>query len=257
MISQKAQRMKRLQNKNALITGATSGIGLETARQFIAEGANVIITGRSEQRLQQAVAELEGKAAYVVSDASDVRAQAGLAQQIGQHFHALDIVYLNAGDVTHMPLAAWTSSEFDRVFNTNFKAPFFLLQALNPLLNNPASVILCGSVSAHIGLAQSSVYAASKAAGRSLVRTLSSELLAQGIRLNMLSPGPTHTAAFDKLGLTGDAKTRMIDDIKNLVPLKRLGEPVELAKAAVYLASDESCFMVGAELLLDGGVLNL
>lgn len=251
------QTTGRLANKYALITGATSGIGLETARQFIAEGATLLITGRNADRLARAKAQLDDQVITLLSDAACVQDQAKLAQQISDHLPYLDVVYLNAGDVTHLPLEQWTPEQFDRVINTNFKAPFFLIQALLPLLKPGASIIICGSVSSHIGLTQSSVYAASKAATRSLARTLSSEMLQQNIRVNTLSPGPTLTSAFDKLGLDGAAKTQMIAQIKNLVPLKRLAQPIELAKAAVYLASDESRFMLGAELLLDGGVLNL
>lgn len=247
----------RLTNKYALITGATSGIGQETAKQFIAEGATVVITGRSTEKLAEAKNLLGDQVITIISDAAAFNEQAGLVQQIKQQVPHLDIVYLNAGDVTHLPLEQWTPGLFDQVINTNFKAPFFLIQALIPLLQPNASIIICGSVSAHIGLAQSSVYAASKAATRSLARTLSSELLDRSIRVNTLSPGPTLTPAFDKLGLQGDAKDQMIEDIKNLVPLKRFGQPIELAKAAVYLASDESSFMLGSELLLDGGVLNI
>lgn len=247
----------RLAHKYALITGATSGIGLETARQFIAEGATLIITGRDAKKLAAAKAQLNDQVITLLSDAASVDNQAKLAQQISQQVPSLDVVYLNAGDVTHLPLQQWTPEQFDRVINTNFKAPFFLIQTLLPLLKPQASIIICGSVSLHIGLAQSSIYAASKAATRSLARTLSSELLPRAIRVNVLSPGPTLTPAFDKLGLDGNAKTQMIEQIKQLVPLKRLAQPIELAKAAVYLASDESQFMLGSELLLDGGVLNL
>ncbi|CAI1937900.1 SDR family oxidoreductase [Serratia marcescens] len=249
--------MSRLQGKYALITGGTSGIGLETARQFIAEGATVAITGRSQSALDAAGQALADKALLLLSDAGDIPQQSDLAQRLGQRWPRLDVLYINAGDVTHRPLQEWDEQSYQRLMDINLKGPFFLIQALLPLLANPSSVILCGSVSAHIGLPQSSAYAASKAGLLSLARTLSGELHARGIRLNGLSPGPTETPALGKLGLAEADEQALRDDIRALVPIGRMGSALELAKAAVFLAADESAFMVGAELQMDGGVGNL
>jgi len=249
--------MSRLQGKYALITGGTSGIGLETARQFIAEGATVAITGRSQSALDTAGQALAGKALLLLSDAGDIPQQRELAQRLGQRWPQLDVLYINAGDVTHRPLQEWDEQSYQRLMDINLKGPFFLIQALLPLLANPSSVILCGSVSAHIGLPQSSAYAASKAGLLSLARTLSGELHARGIRVNGLSPGPTETPALGKLGLVEADERALRDDIRALVPIGRMGSALELAKAAVFLAADESAFMVGAELQMDGGVGNL
>ena len=249
--------MARLQGKYALITGGTSGIGLETARQFIAEGATVAITGRSQSALDAAGQALGGKALLLLSDAGDIPQQRELAQRLGQRWPRLDVLYINAGDVTHRPLQEWDEQSYQRLMDINRKGPFFLIQALLPLLANPSSVILCGSVSAHIGLPQSSAYAASKAGLLSLARTLSGELHARGIRFNGLSPGPTETPALGKLGLAEADEQALRDDIRALVPIGRMGSALELAKAAVFLAADESAFMVGAELQMDGGVGNL
>ncbi|BEM62297.1 short-chain dehydrogenase [Serratia marcescens] len=249
--------MSRLQGKYALITGGTSGIGLETARQFIAEGATVAITGRSQSALDAAGQTLAGKALLLLSDAGDIPQQRELAQRLGQRWPQLDVLYINAGDVTHRPLQEWDEQSYQRLMDINLKGPFFLIQALLPLLANPSSVILCGSVSAHIGLPQSSAYAASKAGLLSLARTLSGELHARGIRVNGLSPGPTETPALGKLGLAEADEQALRDDIRALVPIGRMGSALELAKAAVFLAADESAFMVGAELQMDGGVGNL
>lgn len=245
--------MSRLQGKYALITGGTSGIGLETARQFIAEGATVAITGRSQRALDAAGQALAGKALLLLSDAGDTPQQ----RELGQRWPRLDVLYVNAGDVTHRPLPEWDEQSYQRLMDINLKGPFFLIQALLPLLANPSSVILCGSVSAHIGLPQSSAYAASKAGLLSLARTLSGELHARGIRVNGLSPGPTETPALGKLGLAEADERALRDDIRALVPIGRMGSALELAKAAVFLAADESAFMVGAELQMDGGVGNL
>ncbi|MGS4234677.1 SDR family oxidoreductase [Serratia marcescens] len=249
--------MSRLQGKYALITGGTSGIGLETARQFIAEGATVAITGRSQSALDTAGQALAGKALLLLSDAGDIPQQRELVQRLGLRWPRLDVLYINAGDVTHRPLQEWDEQSYQRLMDINLKGPFFLIQALLPLLANPSSVILCGSVSAHIGLPQSSAYAASKAGLLSLARTLSGELHARGIRVNGLSPGPTETPALGKLGLAEADEQALRDDIRALVPIGRMGSALELAKAAVFLAADESAFMVGAELQMDGGVGNL
>ncbi|MGQ6092424.1 SDR family oxidoreductase [Serratia sp. IR-2025] len=249
--------MARLQGKYALITGGTSGIGLETARQFIAEGATVAITGRSQSALDAAGQALGGKALLLLSDAGDIPQQRELAQRLGQRWPRLDVLYINAGDVTHRPLQEWDEQSYQRLMDINLKGPFFLIQALLPLLANPSSVILCGSVSAHIGLPQSSAYAASKAGLLSLARTLSGELHARGIRFNGLSPGPTETPALGKLGLAEADEQALRDDIRALVPIGRMGSALELAKAAVFLAADVWAFLGGAELHRAGGGGNL
>jgi NAD(P)-dependent dehydrogenase (short-subunit alcohol dehydrogenase family) len=249
--------MARLEGKLALITGGTSGIGLETARQFLMEGAAVAITGRSEERLEAARNALGGAVLTFRSEAGDASGQEDLAAMLRKHWQKIDILFVNAGDVTQRPLADWDEASFEALMATNLKGPFFLIRALLPLFANPSSVILCGSVAAHIGVPQSSAYAASKAGLLSLARTLSGELKDRGIRVNGLSPGPTDTPALGKLGLTGEAEAELRKEIRQLVPIGRLGTPLELAKAAVFLASDESAFVVGTELLVDGGVGNL
>ncbi|MEJ2632278.1 MAG: SDR family oxidoreductase [Acidihalobacter sp.] len=249
--------MGRLDGKYALITGGTSGIGLETARQFLAEGATVAITGRSTERLETAGRELKGSVLTLQSKSGDVVAQEALAARLSGSWPRLDVLFINAGDVTHRPVADWDEATFDALMAVNLKGPFFLIRALLSLFPEGASIILCGSVSAHIGLPQSSVYAASKAGLLSLARTLSGELKERGIRVNGLSPGPTETPALGKLGLEREAEAALKAEIRQLVPIGRMGTPTELAKAAVFLASNESSFVVGTELLVDGGVGSL
>lgn len=249
--------MSRLAGKYTLITGGTTGIGLATAQEFIVEGAHVAVTGRNPETLAEAKRILGDSAWVIPADAGDISAQKQLAETIAIRWPRLDAVFINAGDVTHGRIEEWREEAWDRLMGINLKGPFFLIQALLPLLNNPSSVILCGSVSARIGLPASSVYAASKAGLLSLARTLSSELLPRGIRVNGLSPGPVETPAMNKLGLGEDAQKSMKAEIINLVPLGRMGTPGELAKAALYLASDESSYTVGTDLLVDGGTGSL
>lgn len=249
--------MTRLAGKYALITGGSSGIGLETAKQFLEEGAKVAITARSAEGLAKAKEYLGDNVLTLQSESGDSLAQQVLIDKLKQHWSRLDVLYINAGDVTHKPLEEWQEKDVDQVMNTNFKGPFFLIKACLDLLSPTASIVLCGTVSAHIGLSQSSVYAASKAALMSLSRTLSGELLSKGVRVNVLSPGPTYTPAFKKFGLPPEQEAKLFEDVKQLVPLGRMGEPIEIAKAAVFLASDESSYMIGNEVLVDGGVKNL
>lgn len=246
--------MNRLHNKRALVTGGTSGIGLETARQFLAEGARVMVTGSSDESLAEARRQLGGDALFSKTDAGDLQAQVKLAQEVRDAFGQLDVAFINAGIGIFMPLEAWDEAAFDRSMAVNFKGPFFLLQALLGTFANPASVILNGSVNAHLGMPASSVYSATKAGLVSLAKTLSGELVARGIRLNTVSPGTVTTPIYGKLGLPADALQQMKDGLTAVIPLHRFGSPVEIAKAVVFLASDESTYAVGSEFILDGGL---
>ncbi|WP_448951610.1 SDR family oxidoreductase [Labrys neptuniae] len=246
--------MNRLSGKRALITGGTTGIGLETARQFLAEGARVAITGTNPDRLEAARKELGEGVLAIQADAADVSGQKRLAATIGEAFGGLDILFVNAGIAQLKPLADWDEASFDRVFDINVKGPYFLIQALLPLLANPASIVLNTSVNAHIGMPNSSVYGASKAALQSFIRTLSGELIGRGIRLNAVSPGPIATPLYDKLGFSEQDLKNVAASIKGLVPAGRFGEANEIAKAVVFLASDEASYTVGSELMIDGGM---
>lgn len=244
---------KRLNGKRTLITGGTTGIGLETAKQFLAEGARVLVTGLNDDTLAQARQELGTNALFAKIDAGSVPAQAQLAALIEDAYGQLDVAVVNAGVGVFKPLDRWDEESFDRSMAINLKGPFFLLQALLRLFANPASVILIGSGNAHIGMATSSVYAATKAGLRSLSRTLSGELISRGIRVNTLSPGPVTTPIYGKLGLSPEELKQMGDGILTQLPIGRFGSPTEIAKAAVYFACDESAYAVGSELVLDGG----
>jgi len=245
--------MNRLTGKRALITGGTTGIGLATAKRFLAEGARVLVTGLNDETLAQARLALGGDAKVVQSDAGNVQDQRDLVATIAEEFGRLDVAVLNAGVGVFKALDQWDETAFDNLLAVNLKGPFFLLQALMPVLANPASVVLVGSVNAHIGMPTSSVYSASKAALRSLARTLSGELIERGIRVNTLSPGPVATPIYRKLGLPESALAQMEASMRAQSPSRRFGTPEEIAALAAYLASDESAYAVGSEFVVDGG----
>ncbi|PUA19557.1 SDR family oxidoreductase [Glaciimonas sp. PCH181] len=245
--------MSRLQGKRTLITGGTSGIGLETAKQFLAEGARVIVTGVNPDSIAKAKAELGTEVLVLRADSANVVAQKELAQAVQAHYGQLDIAFLNAGVSVWAPIEEWTEEMFDRSFDINVKGPYFLIQALLPVFANPASVVLNTSINAHVGAAHSSVYAATKAAFLNMSKTLSSELLGRGIRVNTVSPGPVETPLYDKLGIPDAYRDQVNKDIAATIPFGRFGTPEEVAKAVLYLASDESRWTVGSEIIVDGG----
>jgi len=246
--------MDRLKGKRALITGGTSGIGLETARQFLREGARVAVTGTNPTTLEAARKELGPSVLVIPSDASNVAGQKQVAVIIRREFGALDVLFVNAGIAELKPVEGWDEAAYDRSFALNVKGPYFLIQALLPIFANPASIILNTSVNAHIGMPNSSVYGATKAALLSFARTLSGELIARGIRVNAVSPGPISTPLYGKLGFSEEQLKSVAASIKSQVPAGRFGQPSEIASAVVLLASDESAFAVGSELLIDGGM---
>jgi len=246
--------MDRLKGKRALITGGTTGIGLATAKEFLAEGARLVITGANPKNLEAAKQELDGKAAVIASDAGDIAAQEILANAVRNELGGLDVFFANAGVVEMRPLEAWDEKAFDRSFNINFKGTFFLIQKLLPLFANPASIVLNTSINAHIGMPNTSVYGATKAALLSLARTLSGELIGRGIRVNAVSPGPINTPLYSKLGLSEAELKAVSTSLAKQVPAGRFGNAREIAKAVVFLASDEAPFTVGSELLVTGGL---
>lgn len=246
--------MDRLKGKRALITGGSSGIGLETARQFIAEGARVAITARSSNSFEEARLQLGDRAIYIVSDAAGVAEQKKLAGEITDQFGNLDILFVNAGIADLKPIEKWDESGFDNTFGINVRGPFFLIQALLSVFANPGSIVLNASINADIGMPNASVYAASKAGLLSLARNLSAELISRGIRVNAVSPGPITTPLYGKLGLSAGDLQATSEALQKQIPARRFGKPTEIASAVVFLASDESAFTVGAEIIIDGGL---
>jgi len=249
--------MNRFNGKTVLVTGGTSGIGLATAHAFKDEGARLIITGRDTQALKAAKAALGDGALAIRNDAGDPEAPAALAASLASAGIRLDAVFVNAGIAKFAPIAAVGATLWDETFDVNVKGPFFLIQSLLPLLNKGASIVLNGSINARIGMPNSSVYAASKAALISLARTLSGELIAQGARVNVVSPGPVETPIYGKFGLPADALKGMAEQIQAQIPIGRFGKPEEIAATVLHLASPESAFIVGTEIIADGGMSEL
>lgn len=249
--------MDRLKGKRALITGGTSGIGLETARQFLNEGARVAITSKNQATLEMVSKDLGGEVLVIASDASDVADQNRVADTLRRVFGGLDTLFVNAGIADLKPIEQWDETAFDRSFAVNVKGPYFLVQALLPVFASPASIVLNASVNAHIGMPNTSVYGATKAALLSLARTLSGELMRRGIRVNAVSPGPISTPLYGKLGLSESDLKAAAASIQSQVPIGHFGNPGDIAHAVVFLASDESAFTVGSEFVIDGGMINL
>jgi len=249
--------MKRLNGKVAVITGGNSGIGLATAKDFIAEGASVIITGRNKEAVNTAVNELGNDAYGIVSDTGDITQLNALRAKVFELFPKIDILFINAGIGKFAPIEQVDEDHFDEQFSINVKGAYFTIQQLLPLINDGGSIILNTSISAHIGMANSSVYSATKAALITFARTLSSELLSRRIRVNAISPGPINTPIFGKTGMPADQLEQLAQGIQSQVPLGRFGNPEEIAKVATFFASDDSSFVLGAELIADGGMATL
>ena len=249
--------MKRFDNKTVLVTGGNSGIGLATAIQFAAEGARVIITGRDQAALDLARTQIGAGTIALQNDQGDVKAAALLGKTLKERAITLDAVFINAGVAKFAPLEEVGEALWDQTFDINVKGAFFTIQALSPLLNEGAAVILNGSINAHIGMPASSVYAASKAALISFAKTLSAELIERGVRVNVVSPGPVTTPLYGKLGMPAEQLSVVAAGIQQQIPLKRFGTPDEVAAAVLFMASPQAAFIVGTELIVDGGMSQL
>ena len=241
--------MNRLEGKIALITGGNSGIGLATAKQFVNEGAYVFVTGRRDPELAAAVKEIGKNVAGVQGDVSNLGDLDRLFAQIKREKGKLDVVFANAGVAKLAPLGTITEEFYDSIFNVNVKGLLFTVQKALPLLPDGASIILNASIVASKGLPDWSVYSATKAAVRSFARTWTTDLKDRRIRVNAVSPGFTDTAPWHSI----EAAEERMKAISNIVPLGRFGTPDEIAKAVMFLASDDSSYIMGTELFVDGG----
>ncbi len=253
----KTQKKMKLEHKIALITGGNSGIGLATAKLFNQEGAKVIITGRRKQALEDAVKSIGGNVRAIVSDASDIKNIKALYKDVEENYGKIDVLYLNAGVAIFEPIEAVSEESFDKQFNINVKGLFFNIQQALPLLNEGSSIILTTSAADQKGFAATSAYSATKAAVRSLARTLAAELSEKGIRINSVAPGPIDTPIFDKLGLPEEAVGETKAGFAQTVPMKRMGSAKEVANSVLFLASDDSSYITGIDLAVDGGVVSV
>ncbi|OCR22403.1 short-chain dehydrogenase [Pseudomonas syringae] len=244
----------KLTDKVALITGGTSGIGLETAKRFRDEGAHVIVTGINPGRLEDAREELGADAMVICADLRKSAEMDRVIKTIRTRYDHIDVLFANAGAGTAAPLEAVTEEQIDEQFALNFKGIFFTVQKASPLLVKGSSVILTTSFLNRVGAPGLSILSASKAAVRSLALTLGAELAPRGIRVNAISPGPVSTPFHGKLGLSDADLSAVAASIEAQVPLGRFGEANEIAAAVVFLASDDSSFMTGSEVIVDGGI---
>lgn len=244
----------KLAGKVALVTGGSTGIGLAMAKRFVAEGAKVYITGRRQEQLDTALHAIGGTAEAMRVDSADVAQLQALFERIQAHHGKLDVLVANAGGGSLMPLGQITEAHFDDTFARNVKGTLFTVQSALPLLGKGASVILTGSTAASGGTEAFSVYAASKAAVRAFARNWILDLKGRDIRVNTLSPGPIKTPGLVELVGTDAAQQQgFLDHLASLIPMGRVGDPDEIAKAAVFLASDDASFVNGIELFVDGG----
>ena len=245
--------MNRLQGKIAVITGGNSGIGYSTAKLFAEEGATVIITGRDQTTLDAAAAEIGAGTVAIKSDVASLTDLDSLFARVKEQFGGLDILFANAGVAQFGSLQDSTEALFDETFDINVKGVFFTIQKAESIMRDGGAIVINASTVIHAGMPGASLYGASKAAVRQLARHLSNELAPRNIRVNVVSPGYTRTPIVGRAGYNDEQVDGFYAHAAGEVPLRRVGQPEEIAKAVLFLASDESSYVVGEELLVDGG----
>ena len=248
---------KKFEGKIALVTGGNSGIGLATAKRFIAEGAKVIITGRRKENLDAAVKELGPNATGIQADASKLEDIDRIYAEIGKQYGKIDVLFVNAGGGEFATIDQVTEEHFDKTFDTNVKGLFFTVQKALPLIPEGGTVVLNASIVSIKGMPAFGVYSATKAAVRSFARTWTNELKDRKIRVNVVSPGPIDTPGVDGLAQDAEQAKQLKANLASQVPLGRIGDADEIAKAVVFLASDDSSFVAGVELFVDGGMVQV
>ena len=248
---------KKLEGKVALVTGGSAGIGLATARRFVQEGAFVFITGRRQAELDAAVKAIGSNVDAIQADSSNLADLDRVYAQIRQQKGRVDVLFANAGGGEFAPLGSITEEHFDNTFNTNVRGVVFTVQKALPLIPNGGAIILNASIVSVKGTPNFGVYSATKAAVRSFARTWTNELKDRGIRVNVVSPGPIDTPGLTGLAKTEEERQGIVSQLVGSVPLGRLGQPDEVAKAVVFLASDDSSYVAGVELFVDGGMVQV
>jgi NAD(P)-dependent dehydrogenase (short-subunit alcohol dehydrogenase family) len=248
---------RRFEGKVAVVTGGNSGIGFGVAKAYAAEGARVAISGRNEKTIQSALKELGPDAWGMPSDASKVADIQTFFGKVKERFGKVDALFVNAGIGKFVPFEQVSEEFFDQTLNTNLKGVFFTVQKAVPLMPHGSAIVLNASVNAHMGMPNSSVYGATKAAVVNLAQTLAADLLEKGIRVNAVSPGPIASQLLNRMGVSDQELKQTKDWITSQVPLKRFGTPEELANAVLFLTSPESAFILGTELIVDGGMTGL
>jgi NAD(P)-dependent dehydrogenase (short-subunit alcohol dehydrogenase family) len=243
-----------LEGKVAVVTGGNSGIGLAAAKEFKREGAAVVIAGRDQKTLDKAVDALGSESLGVKTDVSNLKDLENLFQAVNEKFGKIDVLYVNAGIAKFAPLEQSDEAMFDEIVDINFKGSYFTVKYALPFLNDGASIIFTTTVGAKVGFAGASIYGASKAALHSLTKIFAAELLGRGIRVNAVSPGPIETPIFDRMGNSEEAKKEAVAGLIAQVPMKRLGTAEEVAKTVAFLASNDSSYITGAEIDVDGGM---
>ncbi len=244
--------MTKLKGKVAVVTGGNSGIGYASAKELKEQGAQVVITGRNANRVQSAAQELGAKG--MVADVANLTAIESLVGQVEREFGKVDILFVNAGIFKPAPVGQISEGMFDEQMGINFKGAVFTTEKFLPILNDGASIINLSSVNAYTGMPNTAVYAASKAALNSYTRTAATELAPRHIRINAVNPGPVTTPIFGKTGLEEEQLNGFAEAMKNRVPLKRFGQPEDVAKLVAFLASDDAAFITGSEYNIDGGI---
>mgnify|MGYP000199535165 FL=1 len=244
--------MNDLTGKIAVVTGGNSGIGYATAKYFKEAGANVIITGRSADRVITAATELGFKG--IVADVIDLSAIDALVEQVKNEFGNVDVLFVNAGIFSPAPVGQNTEEMFDTQMGINFKGAVFTTEKFLPIINDGGSIINLSSINAYTGMPNTAIYAASKAALNSYTRTAATELAPRKIRVNSVNPGPTYTPIFGKTGMAEDQLNEFAEAMQNRIPLKRFGQPEDIAKLVTFLASDDASFITGGEYNIDGGI---
>lgn len=246
--------MRNFEGKVAVVTGGNSGIGLATAKELAANGAKVVIAGRDQKTLDEAVVSIGANTFGVKTDVSKLNDLDNLFDETNKKFGKIDILFVNAGIAKFAPLAESDEALFDEIVGINFKGSYFTVKNSLPFLNDGASIIFTTTVAAKKGMAGASIYAASKSAIHSLTKIFAAELVGRGIRVNAVSPGPIETPIFDRMGAPDEAKKEMKASLATQVPMKRLGTMEEVAKTVAFLASDDSSFITGVEIDVDGGM---